>query len=115
MEQLSKTESRMERMQIEQICHTLDAMDERERMEGRNRQEELRNFHSQQIEDKRKRAAYEFRQQIDEDAMIAATHDEVEKQFYSYAERAIKQWQNHGKNIKPLILELKNYKKRAMY
>lgn len=102
-------------MQIEQICNTLDAMDDKERQETRNRNEDLRNFHSQQMEDKRMRATVEFKENLDHDAFIAATHDEVEKQFYSYAERAIKQWQNHGKNIKPLILELKNYKKRAQY
>ena len=38
--------------------------------------------------------------------------DEQDKKFYSYAEKAIKQWQDSGKNIKPLIMELKTYKKR---
>lgn len=64
MELLSKTESRMERMQVEQICHTLDAMDDKERMETRNRQEELRNFHSQQMDDKRNRATCMFKQDL---------------------------------------------------
>jgi hypothetical protein len=36
-------------------------MDEKERLEGRNRHDDLKNFHSQQIEDKKKRAAEEFK------------------------------------------------------
>jgi hypothetical protein len=39
--------------------------------------------------------------------------DHKEKEFYSYAEKCIKEWQEQGKNVKPLILELKNYKKKA--
>lgn len=82
----------MERMQIEQICHELDSMDKLEKMEGRNRCDELRNFHSQQINERARKAEDEFNKQLQSDAMIAATHDEVDKQFYSYAERAIHQW-----------------------
>jgi hypothetical protein len=100
---------------MEAICHELDKLDAMEKQEGRNRLEELHNFHSQQIDEKKRRAEDEFKKQIEQDAFVAATHDEVEKQFYSYAEKAIRQWQNHGKNIKPLIMELKNFKKRAIY
>ena len=39
--------------------------------------------------------------------------DQQEKNFYSYAERCIETWQTQGKNVKPLIMELKNYKKRV--
>jgi len=40
--------------------------------------------------------------------------DNNEKQFYSYAEQAVRDWEAQGKNVKPLILELKNYKKRLV-
>lgn len=40
--------------------------------------------------------------------------DQQEKNFYSYAERCIKEWQDAGKNVKPLVMELKNYKKRIV-
>jgi hypothetical protein len=39
--------------------------------------------------------------------------DQQEKGFYSYAEEALKTWADKGKNVKPLILELKSYKKRV--
>ena len=40
--------------------------------------------------------------------------DQQEKNFYSYAEKCIQDWQAQGKNVKPLIMELKNYKKRVV-
>lgn len=47
-------------------------------------------------------------------ATSTALLDHKEKEFYSYAERCIKEWQEAGKNVKPLILELKGYKKKAI-
>ena len=46
-------------------------------------------------------------------AKNTALLDEHDKKFYSYAEQAIKQWQDSGKNIKPLIMELKSYNKKV--
>jgi len=40
--------------------------------------------------------------------------DQQQKNFYSYAEKCIGEWQSQGKNVKPLILELKNYKKKVV-
>ena len=39
--------------------------------------------------------------------------DQQEKNFYSYAEKCISEWTSQGKNVKPLVMELKNYKKKA--
>ena len=41
--------------------------------------------------------------------------DQQYKNFYSYAEKCIAEWQSQGKNVKPLIMELKNYKKKAIW
>jgi|TARA_B110001450_G_scaffold241977_1_gene251862 hypothetical protein len=43
-----------------------------------------------------------------------ALQDQQEKNFYSYAEKCVSEWESQGKNIKPLILELKNYKKKVV-
>ena len=43
-----------------------------------------------------------------------ALQDQQEKNFYSYAEKCVSEWESQGKNIKPLILELKNYKKKVL-
>jgi hypothetical protein len=40
--------------------------------------------------------------------------DQQEKNFYSYAEKCVSEWESQGKNVKPLIMELKNYKKRVV-
>ena len=40
--------------------------------------------------------------------------DQQSKNFYSYAEKAIDEWEKGGKNVKPLVLELKGYKKKVV-
>lgn len=37
--------------------------------------------------------------------------DQQDKHFYSYAERCLKEWKDEGKNVTPLILELKKQAK----
>jgi hypothetical protein len=47
------------------------------------------------------------------DAMkMKAAIDDEERIFQSYAEKCIAEWKDNGKNIKPLLLELENYKKK---
>jgi len=55
----------------------------------------------------------EFQEQQVNALKTQALVDQQEKNFYSYAERAVADWQAEGKNVKPLIMELKNYKKRV--
>jgi len=42
-------------------------------------------------------------------AYSQALADQEKKNFYSYAERCIKDWNESGKNVKPLLIELKEY------
>lgn len=107
-----KTAGKKERTQIEQMVVDMDEMEKAEKGEDRQRYNELRMFQTQQITQKKRKAEEEFSQQLNHDMHIVAMQDEQDKQFYSYAEKAIRQWQDHGKNIKPLIHELKSYKKR---
>ncbi len=64
---------------------------------------------------KKKRAEDDFIRELQESSKTQALLDQKEKEFYSYAEKCIKEWQDAGKNVKPLILELKNYKKQTIY
>jgi hypothetical protein len=73
----------------------------------------LKQFQLYQAENRKKAAEDEYVKDLHEASSNAALLDIKEKEFYSYAERCIKEWQNEGKNVKPLILELKGYKKRA--
>jgi predicted TIM-barrel fold metal-dependent hydrolase len=74
----------------------------------------LKGFHRRQIETKQKKAEEEFKRDLEHQAKAQALLDHQEKNFYSYAEQALKTWQDQGKNVKPLILELKNYKKQIV-
>jgi 23S rRNA pseudoU1915 N3-methylase RlmH len=67
---------------------------------------------ARQIDQKKEKAEQEFRKELEQNTLTAALLDEKNKQFYSYAERAIKQWQDNGKTVTPLIVELKSYKKK---
>lgn len=84
-----------------------------EKEEIRMKQSHLKQYQKQQADNRRKKAEDEYVKQIHEAADSAALLDQKEKEFYSYAEKCIKEWQDQGKNVRPLILELKNYKKQV--
>ena len=60
-------------------------------------------------------AIQEFQNEQANALKTQALLDQQEKNFYSYAEKTIAGWQGEGKNVKPLIMELKNYKKRVVW
>lgn len=57
---------------------------------------------------KKRQAEEEFISERKEAAKALALKDQEGRQFYSYAEKCLKEWSEQGKNVKPLILELKN-------
>jgi predicted DNA-binding WGR domain protein len=63
---------------------------------------------------KNQKKVQEFIHDQEAAAKAQALLDQQEKNFYSYAEQCIGQWQAQGKNVKPIIMELKNYKKRVV-
>lgn len=63
---------------------------------------------------RQRQAEEEFKVEQDAATRAQALLDQQEKNFYSYAEQCINEWQGNGKNVKPLILELKGYKKRIV-
>lgn len=92
----------------------LSLAEEQERQEQFNRQAELKKFQRIQSAKIQERAKREFEQEQQAALKAQALLDQQEKNFYSYAEKAIKQWEANGKNVKPLILELKGYKKKLV-
>ena len=92
----------------------LDQAERQEREEELLRQEQVKQFHLQQMETKKRKLEEEFKKELAEDTKAIALQDEQDKIYYSYAEKAIKQWSDSGKNIKPLVIELKNYKKKVL-
>lgn len=77
------------------------------------KQSQLKQYQLSQAENRKKAAEEEYIRELHEAATNSALLDNKEKDFYSYAEKCISEWQEAGKNVKPLILELKNYKKRV--
>ena len=88
--------------------------EEQEKEEERQRAAELSNFQKGQADIKNRIAIQEFQQEQANALKTQALNDQQEKNFYSYAEKCIQDWQAQGKNVKPLIMELKNYKKRVL-
>lgn len=87
--------------------------EQQEREEERQRRVELTNYLKKQADEKNMKAQEDFVNSQHEALHNQALMDQQEKNFYSYAEKCIGEWQSQGKNVKPLIMELKNYKKKA--
>lgn len=84
-----------------------------EKQENKQRSEDIKEYLRKQMEARQKRAEEDFKQDLSDAARTQALLDQQEKGFYSYAEQALKEWQAKGKNVTPMILELKNYKKKV--
>eukprot|EP00744_Colponema_vietnamica_P001245 GILI01002087.1.p1 GENE.GILI01002087.1~~GILI01002087.1.p1 ORF type:complete len:468 (+),score=158.10 GILI01002087.1:169-1572(+) len=87
--------------------------EEEERRAKVERNKELANFLKEQADQKKHK--YD-REKVDELMAAERAKDmslQEELKFNSYAEQMLQTWSDMGKNVKPLILELKNYKKRS--
>ena len=73
----------------------------------------MTNYLRRQVDDKNRKAQEDFVMEQHTALRNNALQDQQDKNFYSYAEKCIAEWQSQGKNVKPLIMELKNYKKRV--
>ena len=85
----------------------LHDLEERERLEELERNKELERFRKNQYDEKQKIKEKEFRDEQRAATKTQALIDHQEEEFYSYAERCIKEWKDQGKNVTPLLLELK--------
>ena len=112
--QACMTEQKAYKEFIERKAREQDRFDAEEALQGRARNSQLSSYHLLQAEQRRQKAEAEFKAQLAVDLTIQATNDNESKQFCSFAEKAIGEWQADGKNVTPLILELKNYKKRSL-
>eukprot|EP00743_Colponemidia_sp_Colp-15_P001253 GILK01001376.1.p1 GENE.GILK01001376.1~~GILK01001376.1.p1 ORF type:complete len:470 (+),score=155.83 GILK01001376.1:91-1500(+) len=90
----------------------LELEEEESRLQQRERNKQLQTFQKKQITHKHRKTAEEVQEEMQTANISQKTIAEEEKQFYSYAEKVLKEWVDMGKNVTPLILELKNYKKK---
>ena len=80
-------------------------------LEKRKRNKDLAEYQKLQYEEKKRKAMDVFRQ-FNEDSYKNLRRLEIEDDdFIKYAEYWINEYKQQGKNITPLLLELKRYKK----
>ena len=85
-----------------------------EKEEQRQRAVEITNYLKNQIAAKNQKRVDDFVSEQYSSLKQQALIDQQEKNFCNYAEKCISEWTSQGKNVKPLIMELKNYKKRIV-
>lgn len=92
----------------------LTELEKLEEQEKRERAKQLQNFHKKQMDYKARKAEQEALIEEELARQAIKMQEDEQLQFHSYAEKCLKEWSEQGKNIAPLILELKNYKKRIV-
>jgi hypothetical protein len=80
-----------------------------------NRNKNLASHHILQMEIKKKKAEEEFVKDQEDAYKTKMLLGSEQDEFYKYAEGWVGDYHDQGKDITPLILELKNYKKRMFY
>ena len=89
----------------------LEESEKNEMMDRKKRERDLYEYRRLQTEEKKRIAIRDF-EQINEDAFKKLKRLEMEDDdFMKYAEYWISEYKKQGKNITPLLLELKRYKK----
>ena len=89
----------------------LEESERNEMMDKRRREKDLADYRRLQTEEKRRIAIKDF-EQISEDTYKQLKRLEMEDDdFIKYAEYWISEYKKQGKNITPLLLELKRYKR----
>ena len=89
----------------------LEESEKQERLHRKQKEKDLAEYHKLQTEEKKRIAMHDF-VQLNEDSYKALRRLEIEDDdFIKYAEHWIQEYKKQGKNINPLLLELKKYKK----
>lgn len=91
-------------------------LEEQERKDQESRVERaklLNEYHKKQAAQRKKKVEDEIYKEIEDTRKMNAAIEEEETIFNNYAERCLKEWQDQGKNIKPLLLELAKYKDKT--
>jgi hypothetical protein len=113
-EEERKKERLSELNEIEQIRKKINEEKEKEKNEYLMRKQKVKDLHEyykRQIEDKKKKAFNEFVNEKKDGMQKRDMINKEEEDFFKFAEEKIKSYYEQGKNIIPMLLELKKYKK----
>ena len=111
----NRMKQKMEEMnEIEEIRRKINEEREKEKNEYLMRKQKVKDLHEQyrqQIEEKKKRALNDFIIEKRDGLQNREMINKEEEEFFKFAEEKIKSYHEQGKNIVPMLLELKKYKK----
>ena len=113
-EEERKKERLSELNEIEQIRKKINEEKEKEKNEYLMRKQKVKDLHEhyrQQIEEKKKKALNDFIIEKRDGLQNRDMINKEEEEFFKFAEEKIKNYYEQGKNIVPMLLELKKYKK----
>ena len=100
--------------EIEEIRKKINEEKEKEKNEYLMRKQKVKDLHEyyrQQIEEKKKKALNDFIIEKRDGLQNRDMINKEEEEFFKFAEGKIKSYHEQGKNIVPMLLELKKYKK----
>ena len=78
----------------------------------KNRAKNLQNYHKYQIDIKKNKAENDFKSDYENAIKTKLMLQNEQDEFLNYAEGWINEYHQDGKNIIPLLLDLKSYKKK---
>ena len=111
----NRMKQKMEEMnEIEEIRRKINEEREKEKNEYLMRKQKVKDLHEhyrQQIEEKKKKALNDFIIEKRDGLQNRDMINKEEEEFFKFAEEKIKNYYEQGKNIVPMLLELKKYKK----
>ena len=111
----NRMKQKMEEMnEIEEIRRKINEEREKEKNEYLMRKKKVKDLHEHyrhQIEEKKKKALNDFIIEKRDGLQNREMINKEEEEFFKFAEEKIKSYHEQGKNIVPMLLELKKYKK----
>lgn len=75
----------------------------------------MQNYHKMQMDIKKQKAEDEFVKDQEDAYKTNLMMQKEQDEFMRFADECIGEYHQSGKNIVPLILDLKNYKKKSFY
>jgi len=117
-EENRKKQRQDELNEIEEIRRRINEEREKEKNEYLMRKQKIKDLHEyyrQQIEEKKKKAFNDFVIEKRDGLQNRDMINKEEEEFFKFAEEKIKNYHEQGKNIVPMLLELKKYKKNNSF
>lgn len=95
-------------------CLELEKKDLDDKQAYRERCKLLNEYHQKQAHSKEKKLEAEILKELEDAQRVKCALEDDERVFNSYAEKCLNEWQDNGKNIKPMLLELQKYKAKIV-